>query len=454
MNPDDSLPITRRDFVRTLALPAGALLLGTAWAAEKEGPREGPSDPPLPSAAKIPCETQILWDFDGCISNRFMKRVSVYVHNGQVYLWVLLPELETMIVKVPLNGGEAQMFPLMPGHVTGNDPHRYYSIAVDSDGYVHVSGDMHSSPSVKHWISKRPEDISEFIDTSVLGDQHRPQGCNVTYPQFFKSPDGVLYHSIRCADPVWGLAISVLDVKSQSWTMLGAEVPAAEVHGPRAKNVKGKPLTAWEDNGEGGDYSYTQPHASICWDKNKRMHVSFALLNENTPTSSTNQHTHTHVLYACSDDGGKTFQRSDGSKIELPMRAEAGPHQAEVVYAEHEGPPPWLGVSAGVRIDSKNRPVVSCESYKTGPHKFTLENGQWTELAKNTPASAPTAQPQDDEADLDRSDGTQYDLPYAPPRVQYLPETEDFVYTVLPPQAHFRRILLVRGKPLAKAGGR
>ena len=141
----------------------------------------------------------------------------------------------------------------------------------------------------------------------------------------FRSPDGVLYHSIRCAEPVWGIGISVLDVKTQTWSMLGADVPSAQISmNKRAREAPGKPMTAWEDNGEGGYFSYTQPHAVIRWDKNKRMHLAFGLLNENTP-SSKGRHTGSDVLYAYSDDGGKTFHRGDGSLIQLPMAPNPAP---------------------------------------------------------------------------------------------------------------------------------
>ena len=296
-----------------------------------------------------------------------MNRVTTHVYNGNAYLWVLLPELKTMIVKVPLDGGKTQMFPLMPGHVTGDDPHRYYTIGADALGYIHVVGDMHSSAHVKHWISKKPEDISEFVFTSDMGANKRPQGYNVTYPHLFRGPDGVLYHSIRCADPVWGIGISVLEVKTQTWSMLGADVPASDLHGSKRANKKteGKPMTAWEDNGEGGNFAYTQPHAQIVWDKNKRMHVVFGLLNENTP-SAKGRHTGSDVLYAYSDDGGKTFHRGDGSQIQVPMRAEAGPYQADVVYSRHDGPPPWVGLLPTIRLDDKGRPLVGAQDYQTG----------------------------------------------------------------------------------------
>ncbi|MEO6750390.1 MAG: BNR-4 repeat-containing protein [Chthoniobacteraceae bacterium] len=464
MNNQESHPITRRNFCRTLALPAGVLVLGVglpAWAKKKEPQGQPSASSPLASG-KTKCETKVLWDFDGCLEHRFMDRVTTHVYNGNVYVWVLLPGLKTHIVKVPLDGGKAQMFPLMPGHVTGDDPHRFYTIGADALGYIHVVGDMHSSAHVKHWVSKRPEDISEFVFTSNDGENKRPQGCNVTYPHLFRGPDGVLYHSIRCADPVWGIGISVLDVKTQTWHMLGADVPASELHESKRANkkTKGKPMTAWEDNGEGGNFSYTQPHAHIKWDKNKRMHLVFGLLNENTP-SAKGRHTGSDVLYAYSDDGGKTFHRGDGSQIQLPMRAEAGPHQADVVYSRHDGPPPWVGLNPGIQIDDKNRPVVAADDHKTGRHQFVLEKGKWSELVKS--AGSPTsdsmakANDEDEDADSAKVDVSKLALPYVPhhPNPEYLHETGNLVYTVFPEKDRFHgdkpkhhRILLVLSKPV------
>ncbi len=462
--------VTRRSFCRMLALPTGALVLGNvlpAWAEKNnKPPAEKSADPTQPNSLKQPCETKVLWDFDGCIEDRFMDRVTTHVYKGNVYVWVLLPGLKTHIVKVPLAGGKAQTFPLMPGHVTGDDPHRYYTIGADAQGYIHVVGDMHSSAYVKHWVSKRPEDISEFVFTSDMGDNQRPQGYNVTYPHLFRGPDGVLYHSIRCADPVWGVGISVLDVKTQTWSMLGADVPASDLDGSKRvnKKTKGKPMTAWEDNGEGGNFSYTQPHANIVWDKNKRLHLAIVLLNENTP-SSKGRHTGSDVLYAYSDDGGKTFRRGDGSQIQLPMRAEAGPHQADVVYSRHNGPPPWVGLIPTIHIDDKGRPVVGAQDHKTGWHLLVLEKGKWTELGKNTssPTSNQKAKPNDEDEDdgSERVDVSKLALPYAPHHLnpEYLHETGNLVYTVFPEKDRFHgnkpkhhRILLVLSKPVkAKA---
>ena len=460
---EDGCRLHRRDFCRAVVVPAAALCFGSAFPAvgKRKKEQEQPSAPTPPDAAQPRYETRVLWDFDGCLEDRFMNRVTTHVYNGNAYLWVLLPGYKTMIVKVPLEGGAAQMCPLMPGHVTGSDPHRFYTIAADAQGYIHVVGDMHSSAHVKHWISRKPEDISEFIYTSDSGENKRPQGYNVTYPHLFRSPDGVLYHSIRCADPVWGIGISVLDVKTQTWTMLGADVAAADVSkGNRAKKVTGKPMTAWEDNGEGGSFHYTQPHAVIRWDRNKRMHVAFGLLNENTPSAKAT-HTGSDVLYAYSDDGGKTFNRGDGSQIRLPMRAEAGPHQADVVYSRHDGPPPWVGLLPGLSFDEKNRPVVRALDHKTGWHSFVLEAGKWRVLAKNTAAPATGATPkpkdEDDQEDPEKLDLSKLQLPYDPfhPAREYLQETGNLVYLAFPEKDRFHgnkpkhhRILLVLSKPV------
>jgi hypothetical protein len=448
------LPLTKL----TLFLTLGCLMGVTPLYAKKKATSPNEIQPAGDNQTK--CETKVLWDFSGCIEDRFMDRVTCHVYNGNVYLWILLPGLKTHIVKVPLDGGKAQMFPLMPGHVTGDDPHRFYTIAADALGYIHVVGDMHSSAHVKHWVSKRPEDISEFVFTSDDGENKRPQGYNVTYPHLFRGPNGVLYHSIRCADPVWGIGISVLDVKTQTWTMLGADVPASELHGKReGKKTKAKPMTAWEDNGEGGNYSYTQPHANIRWDKNKRMHVVFGLLNENTP-SAKGRHTGSDVLYAYSDDGGRTFHRGDGSQIQLPMRAEAGPHQADVVYSRHDGPPPWVGLLPTIHFDNQGRPVVGAQDHKTGWHHFVLEKGKWTALVKgaSSPASNTTGKPNDEDEDdgSETADVSKLALPYKPHHMnhEYLNETGNLVYTVFPekdrlhgnkPKHH--RILLVLSKP-------
>lgn len=405
-------PLPRRELCRRLALATGGLLLGgwNAWASAKPEPAKAPAKK-VGLARKF--DSKVVWEFDGCWDHPRMLRVKPIIHDGSVYAVIWLPELKTHVVKVPLGGGKTQLAPLMPGHVTGEDPHRSYVIAADSAGRIHVTGDMHGSAWVKHWLSREREDVAAFDFACGLGSNLGPQGAEVTYPAFFKSPDGVLYHSIRCGKPAMGAAISVLDAKTQTWSILGASIPREQLAGQR-KNMAAKtdanPLTVWEDNGEGGDYKYMQPHAKLAWDRRKRMHIVCSVLNKNTP-SAKGRHTHTHVLYAYSDDDGKTIRRGDGTEIRWPMRAEEGPHQGDVVHTESEGNPPWLSVAGGLKIDDHDRPVVSCLSFKTGKHSKVLEKGKWLPV-QEAPSSAPNASADDDDdgPDFDGDDLADYGL--------------------------------------------
>lgn len=460
MSIQESNLITRRHFARILALPVGALVLGSAlpaWAKKKKKKQEDekptastPADPADPNY-----ETKIIWESGEVYEKDFNGKTNVRAYNNHAYMVVVLPDKQVMILKAPFDGGKAQLLPLL--NVTaGTDPHRFYDIGIDSLGYIHVVGDMHGSAHVKHWISKKPENISEFVSTSDLGANKRPGGYDVTYPHFFRSPDGVLYHCIRCANPVWGICLSVLDAKTQTWTVLGAEIPAGVLKNKHAKMAINKPITAWEDNGEGGNFGYTQPHAHITWDKNKRMHLVLGLLNENAPAG--HGHTGSDVLYAYSDDGGKTFHRGNGSKIELPMRAEAGPHQADVVYSKHDGPPPWVGLDPSIHIDDKGRPVVGFLVHKSASRsrKMVLENGRWTEQAQSTDAQSPdvATKPKDEDEDEGAPDIIEKlpHLPYGIRRldVYYLRDTGNYLYFAEPTPGNKIRIAL--SKPVkAKA---
>ena len=162
MNKQNSAIICRH-FASTLALTAVVLVFGNAlpaWA-EKKKSQEKPSAPAPDDSTQQKYESKVLWEFDAMDAGQ-NKRSAVYGYKGNAYKIFILPGYKTMIAKIPLDGSEVQTAPL--GDVTNSDNHRYYDVAADSAGYIHVSGNMHSTPIVRHWISKNPEDISEVID--------------------------------------------------------------------------------------------------------------------------------------------------------------------------------------------------------------------------------------------------------------------------------------------------
>ena len=79
-----------------------------------------------------------------------------------------------------------------PGTSIGWDSHNYVVMAVDGAGYVHVSGNMHSSP-LNYFRSERPLDSSKFLQPGMVGSNE----AQTTYPQFFLAPTGELIFMYR-----------------------------------------------------------------------------------------------------------------------------------------------------------------------------------------------------------------------------------------------------------------
>jgi hypothetical protein len=93
------------------------------------------------------------------------------------------------------------------------------------------------------------------------------------------------------------------------------------------------------------------------------------------------------ILYAWSKDGGRTLQRADGSNVQWPVCAKAGPYQPDVIYAanadyaamEKAGDGKFLGLVGGqIQLDWKGRPMIRAHNNKINADVvFRVENGKW-----------------------------------------------------------------------------
>jgi hypothetical protein len=118
----------------------------------------------------------------------------------------------------------------------------------------------------------------------------------------------------------------------------------------------------------------TQRGFHVVCDSKNRMHMAIGLLNRDKHGEGAHTGNASDILYAYSDDGGKTVFKSDGKQIQLPIRAEAGPNQGEVIFNENGA---LISCHARIGLDNAERPMISCHSYKTGDHCFLLESGHW-----------------------------------------------------------------------------
>lgn len=96
------------------------------------------------------------------------------------------------------------------------DSHNYVSLALDKEGYLHVSGNMHVVPLI-YFRSQKPENIDQFDSLPMTGKNEN----RVTYPVFFKDKNGELYYQYRNGGSGNGITYwNRYDTQNKTWTGL------------------------------------------------------------------------------------------------------------------------------------------------------------------------------------------------------------------------------------------
>ena len=163
------------------------------------------------------------------------------------------------------------------------DAHNVISIGVDGDGFLHVSFDHHGHP-LRYARSVSPGSLE-------LGDMMQMTGSDeedVTYPEFYSLPGGDLLFAYRSGASGRGnLVLNRYNTADKRWERLHDILI----------------------DGEGRRNAYWQLFA----DPSGTIHLSWVW--RETWLVETNH----DLCYACSKDGGLTWQRSDGTPYQLPI---------------------------------------------------------------------------------------------------------------------------------------
>lgn len=163
------------------------------------------------------------------------------------------------------------------------DAHNSISLAIDGNGYLHVSWDHHNT-ALRYAKSKKPLDIELGEEILMTGKQEE----KVTYPEFYNLPNGDLLFLYRSGESGRGnLVINSYNLESKKWVQL-------------------------QDNlidGENKRSAYWQ----ACIDIKGVIHISWVW--RETWDVETNH----DLCYARSVDGGKTWEKSTGEKYSLPI---------------------------------------------------------------------------------------------------------------------------------------
>jgi hypothetical protein len=225
----------------------------------------------------------------------------------------------------------------------GWDSHNSTSIAIDKLGYIHISGNMHSSQLI-YFKSCKPYDIHSIIKLNkMIGEEE----SITTYPEFITNTKGDLIFHYRFGRSGDGYEVyNILDVGKQTW-----------------KRLLDKPLT----DGEKERNAYMQ---RPLLGKDGYYHMIWVW--RETPDCSTN-----HTLsYARSKDL-LHWEGISGKKVRLPITLR---DSALIV-----DPTPIKGglINIGIKIgfDSKNNVLIGYHKYdKNGNTQLYIsrfENNKW-----------------------------------------------------------------------------
>ena len=207
----------------------------------------------------------------------------------------------------------------------GWDAHNRVEVAFDKDGYIHLSGNLHGNKLV-YFRSSSPYDPRTLEQIDVLVDPAVEQ--KMTYPEFFKGPQGNLHLKYRDGSSGNGRWYYLRwDTDTKSWSHLhetvlldGEDIRGIYPFGPVI-----------------GPDGYA--HMTITW--------------RETPIASSNH----DLSYARSRDL-VNWETSDGKPISLPIRLATG----EIIdpIPEHGG---LLNGRHPIGFDAQNRVLVTYQKY-------------------------------------------------------------------------------------------
>ena len=237
----------------------------------------------LPSFAQDLVSVADGWANNSVNATVFRKN-SLVTHNEFQFIAFYNPEGKLVLGKRNIADME-WLLKETPYKGNVNDAHNIISIMVDGDGYLHVSWDHHGHP-LRYAKGIAPLSLE-------LGEKQPMTGLNesnVTYPEFFRLPDGNLLFMYRDGQSGNGnLILNRYDVATKSWTQL-------------QKNLI---------DGENKRNAYWQ----ACVDNQGVIHLSWVW--RETWDVATNH----DLCYARSLNGGKTWENSKGEKYILPINA-------------------------------------------------------------------------------------------------------------------------------------
>ena len=261
-------------------------------------------------------------------------------HGGQQYVAYYNEQHQMTVARRELDDREWQKT-VLPSKI-GWDSHNYVTMAVDSAGHLHLSGNMHCVPLI-YFRTEKPGDITTFKRHQMTGQEE--QRC--TYPRFLNGADGNLLFTYRSGGSGNGRRFyNVYDADAKGWVRF-LDTPLFE--------------------GEGKRNAY--PHGPVKG-PDGLFHVVWVW--RDTPDCATNH----HLSYARSRDL-KHWDTAAGETVDLPLMLEQSALCVDPIS-------PGGGIINGcerLAFDSACRPVISYHKLDEDGHiqiyVTRFRDGQW-----------------------------------------------------------------------------
>jgi len=218
------------------------------------------------------------------------------------------------------------------------DAHNAISIAVDGNGFLHVSWDHHDT-QLRYAISRNPLTLKLGEEQIMTGKEED----KVSYPQFYNLPDGNLLFLYRSGQSGRGsLVANRFNTKNRKWKILHQNL----IDGENKRNAY------WQ----------------ACVDKRGTIHLSWVW------RESWDVATNHDIAYARSKDDGLTWEKSTGEKYLLPITAETAEYSWKVPEKSS------LINQTSMTADDEGNPYIASYWNEKGTTQFQivyLQNGEW-----------------------------------------------------------------------------
>jgi hypothetical protein len=227
------------------------------------------------------------------INTAIFRKNSLVSHQDMQYVSYYNPAGYLTLGKRKLNDCNWE---IKQSQYQGNvrDAHNVISIMVDGEGYLHVAWDHHNG-RLRYTKSAAPGSLELLEEMPMVGTNEK----QVTYPEFYKMPNGdVLFLYRDGASGSGNLIMNRYDIKTEQWVRIHHNLIS----------------------GEGKRNAYWQAFV----DHKGTIHLSWVW--RESPDVASNH----DMAYACSKDGGVSWQNSRGEIYTLPITAKNAEYAAIV----------------------------------------------------------------------------------------------------------------------------